>query len=957
MSEIVPHLLERNLEAIRPKTVRVLICQPSFSQDEWVQHHGLFFPSNAGAMCRTIRKFLSQARQMAADLVIFPELSVPAGCVEEVQAWSAQTGATVVGGSHYHETERGFVARTPIIVAGEVIFTEKAVPAPVEVSPIRGEGLIPGQEIVVLKNTPVGNLAVLICSDYLDSTLRQRILDEKIDILCVPAFQRDSSMYHSRMSNDCEENQSGIYIVYANASQEGYADGRSAIFAIVDTMFSDKLAAGGVTDLVPPRKAAEIRTDDGFLLVELELDMRRPSVPRTVHSRPNVSIIERGAQVSSEERRFVEKIAHEDERYRRVRELFVPPREYRGILEKLEQKKLVFIVGDPGIGKTYTAARILWEYFNLGYEPIWYTGLEREERLAQRRMLENFKPQNRQILYFEDPFGRTVFEKRDSIYHIFGPLVDLLAETDARVIVTSRKEIFEQFSQESLTTRQLIGFKEEMSVVKPSYSRVSLMKILHVLARSRCVWYEDRDCRSVVSKAIHHGKLSTPLAIRDLVFATESVASVWVLSARIERRQHETALSFARELQGCTPGAKLAFCLVYLFGYWYQAQLVNLFSSVVASSDIFFAEENTTFMQEIRPQLGYRIEQFGVRRTGLRFTHPLYEEAVAEIAWNDPVTQDLFDFLVRIASEENFEEVLHAIGRNVVKRADLTVRLFSHIAEFAIDNGKLRLLSVAGRRILDAYERVQDPGLIYILQRILDPKAIAEKINSETQLSTLHLAFDVLARHHKHDPTHFTALFVDAVDWQLLISKLNEQYSFRAVLQILDWASPFRAEILTSFVLSISGASLERRFSSIHPSAYRQAFEILERHGLQWIPEFLTAKFTGERDWRARVASVVAGADYPSAIVLDEKAGNLLRQHDCYNVLPVGIVDVVGVFESGEAVLIIDERGYAVGAGVAEYNSEDILRIKGRHSSTIAEVLGRFYGSAVIRKATMIPVR
>ena len=168
-----------------------------------------------------------------------------------MQSWSKETGAVVVAGSHYSKTERGYIARSPVVVAGEVYFSEKLVPAPIELSPIAGEGLTPGECVRLFRGTPVGDLAVLICSDYLEQHLRQEILDRKPDFLCVPAFQRDSSAYHQRMSLDCDESPFGVYVLYANMRCEKHGDGRSALFAVMDSLYIDKLVAAGVSDAVP----------------------------------------------------------------------------------------------------------------------------------------------------------------------------------------------------------------------------------------------------------------------------------------------------------------------------------------------------------------------------------------------------------------------------------------------------------------------------------------------------------------------------------------------------------------------------------------------------------------------------------------------------------------------------------------------------------------------------------
>ncbi len=477
----------------RPVSARILIAQAFWPTTQWKDESGLVFHADLLQAQQSIERVLAQARQATVDMVILPELAVPEECLQYVQTWSEQTGSIVVAGSHYTKTREGYIARSPIVVSGKVFFTEKITPAPAESSPIAGEGLQPGKNLTIFFNSSVGNFGVLICSDYLDLETKLRIPIDKLDLLCVPAFQRDSDMYQSRMNIDSEESDNGIYLAYANTLCGDYGDGRTAFFGLMDNLFFTKLQKAGYTNRNPTWKICELTPKQTYMIVEIDLHQKKPFAKRTVHTKPNVRIIHVAGEVDTEAERFSQAIGHQDSRYTRIKELYVPPREYDSLLRILDTSKLLFIIGDPGIGKTYTAVRLLRHYFDEGFEPIWYAGLEKEERLNQRQILESFKPQTGQVVYFEDPFGRTVFERRDTIYRLFGPLIEHLEGVDARVIITSRRQIFEQFSQESLSPIDLTKLTEDLNVVKPSYLPSSLEKVLHKLAKVT-KWYEVKKC-------------------------------------------------------------------------------------------------------------------------------------------------------------------------------------------------------------------------------------------------------------------------------------------------------------------------------------------------------------------------------------------------------------------------------------------------------------------------------
>lgn len=68
---------------------------------------------------------------------------------------------------------------------------------------------------------------------------------------------------------------------------------------------------------------------------------------------------------------FLEKIGfNESKWYDRIDSLYVPPLECNEIKNALKKDRIVFITGSPEYGKTYTSARLMWEYYyNNNYEP------------------------------------------------------------------------------------------------------------------------------------------------------------------------------------------------------------------------------------------------------------------------------------------------------------------------------------------------------------------------------------------------------------------------------------------------------------------------------------------------------------------------------------------------------------------------------------------------------------
>lgn len=171
---------------------------------------------------------------------------------------------------------------------------------------------------------------------------------------------------------------------------------------------------------------------------------------------------------------FLEKIEYPNsKRYGRIDCVYVLPLEYEDIVETLREKRVVFITGTQGYGKTFTAVRLMWEYFNDGYEPSWIRGSELPERGKVRETLENIetvlKPKH--IIYFEDPFGKTEYEKREGLGRGIETILERIKQVeDVYVIITSREEVFKEFEKEKLSLTELKDFEKKVGLRSPSYT-------------------------------------------------------------------------------------------------------------------------------------------------------------------------------------------------------------------------------------------------------------------------------------------------------------------------------------------------------------------------------------------------------------------------------------------------------------------------------------------------------
>jgi glutamate 5-kinase len=97
---------------------------------------------------------------------------------------------------------------------------------------------------------------------------------------------------------------------------------------------------------------------------------------------------------------------------------------------------------------------------------------------------------------------------------------------------------------------------------------------------------------------------------------------------------------------------------------------------------------------------------------------------------------------------------------------------------------------------------------------------------------------------------------------------------------------------------------------------------------------------------------ILAGGQTTGMIKVDPGA-----EHALYNggsLLPVGVIDIDGSFERGDAVRIVTPSGQEIGRGLTNYSSLDLARISGKRSDEIEKILGFAYGDEVIHRSNMV---
>ncbi len=89
------------------------------------------------------------------------------------------------------------------------------------------------------------------------------------------------------------------------------------------------------------------------------------------------------------------------------------------------------------------------------------------------------------------------------------------------------------------------------------------------------------------------------------------------------------------------------------------------------------------------------------------------------------------------------------------------------------------------------------------------------------------------------------------------------------------------------------------------------------------------------------------GKPASGTVVVDAGAAKALRGRG--SLLPVGVTAVEGDFEAGDAVVVVDGEGVQLAKGLVSYSKVELDRIKGLHSSKVAELLPEASPEAIHR--------
>jgi len=110
--------------------------------------------------------------------------------------------------------------------------------------------------------------------------------------------------------------------------------------------------------------------------------------------------------------------------------------------------------------------------------------------------------------------------------------------------------------------------------------------------------------------------------------------------------------------------------------------------------------------------------------------------------------------------------------------------------------------------------------------------------------------------------------------------------------------------------------------------------------------------FVAGRSERGRRAWLAGRLTVKGTLHVDAGAAKALNERR--SLLPAGVVRVEGLFRRGDVLDIIAPDGHVLARGLAEYDLEDAVRITGKRTDMLTEILGYAPRAAMVHRNHMV---
>lgn len=348
--------------------------------------------------------------------------------------------------------------------------------------------------------------------------------------------------------------------------------------------------------------------------------------------------------------KFCDLFKFDAKRYRNMKDLFEPPYQYEEMKQKLEKYGVLLILGEPHLGKTYTALNLLYDYYVEGFDVDYKSEFHREKWkwkiMYQWEKL--LKPE--MFIYLEDPFGKTNPENIQIFESELKRIIERIQSSGSKVIITSRLNIFKKIGDPNEFPMVVELMKQDISYDLKKRKRI----IDKYAAVYKPIWQEllneNVSKKKEKLKEYIAKELTEPHNI-DLFFEkSNKIEDVGLLLRKIQESK-EILKVFEREVKSSNTAEKVFFYICYIFRER-RGNLDTIRNYYPKLIKIFLTDPYYYDFNKIIQQYDFRVEtyrEFGKLR--IKFSHPDFSSAIENSFTENSVL--IGKILIELTRDEN----------------------------------------------------------------------------------------------------------------------------------------------------------------------------------------------------------------------------------------------------------------------------------------------------------------
>jgi glutamate 5-kinase len=123
--------------------------------------------------------------------------------------------------------------------------------------------------------------------------------------------------------------------------------------------------------------------------------------------------------------------------------------------------------------------------------------------------------------------------------------------------------------------------------------------------------------------------------------------------------------------------------------------------------------------------------------------------------------------------------------------------------------------------------------------------------------------------------------------------------------------------------------------------------KIIKNNNCTWFLPIIS-KLDARKKW------IIGSVSPKGELIIDDGAKQALKNGK--SLLAAGIKNVLGKFNKGDHIKILDKNREECARGLSSFSSNEINKIKGHHSSNIQQLLGYIAKSEVVHKDDMVEI-